>query len=152
LPFERRSSIGGVCFAHANPWDDWRYLHGARDHEEAAEVLLARGFRVGVFGHTHRGRLVAMPGCDGVTDEDTLTRTWTASGPDACLVLNAGSVGQPRNRASRSTLLVLDGEGDRWHAELVPIVYDVEAHVRALAALPLPDAIRARLIAFHRPG
>ena len=70
LPFERQTMLGGVWFSHANPWDDWRYLHTNRDHEDAAKVLGRHDVRVGVFGHTHRGRLVAMPGCQGVTDDD----------------------------------------------------------------------------------
>jgi len=152
LPFERHTRLGGVWFSHANPWNDWRYLHTTRDHEDAAKVLAHNEVRVGVFGHTHRGRLVAMPGGDGVRDDDPAPLGWTAEQPGDCLVLNAGSVGQPRNRAARSTFLVLEGSGDSWHAELVPIVYDVVAHVDALHALPLPEAIRARLIAFHVPG
>jgi hypothetical protein len=65
--------------------------------------------------------------------------------------MNAGSVGQPRNRAAEPTFLVLDSAGAAWNAKVVLLEYDVDAHIVALSKLPLSAATRARLVAFHHP-
>jgi len=148
MPFERDVQLEGVWFSHANPWGDWTYLNGLGDHRRAADVLLARGFHVGVFGHTHRGKIVTMPDGTGVDEEHAHAAIWEP-GEGRCLVLNAGSVGQPRNRAAQPTFLMLHHIDDAWHAQLSLLEYDVDAHVVALSQLPLSAPTRARLIAFH---
>jgi predicted phosphodiesterase len=150
LPFERDLVLEGVWFSHANPWGDWTYLNGMADHRRAADVLLSRGIHVGVFGHTHRGKIVTMPEGTGVDVERPHEAVWEPS-DGRCLVLNAGSVGQPRNRAAQPTFLLLDHIGDAWHAKLKLLEYDVDAHIVALSRLPLSSATRERLIAFHHP-
>lgn len=150
LPWEREHADTHILYAHANPWGDWRYLNGTAAHEEAAQVLTERGYRVGVFGHTHRSRLFHMPSRDGGTDDHALARTLTWS-TDETLVINAGSIGQPRNARRVSTMAVLDTTPTGLDARILELDYDVRAHLDALATLPLSDATRRRLTAFFTP-
>lgn len=151
LPFVREQVEGELYLAHANPFGDWRYLNDPIDHREAGAALRARGLRVGLFGHTHRQRVVELPSERGMGDDDRSAARWAPADDADVLVLNAGSVGQPRNRAARATLLrlELDAAGARVRVEAVD--HDVEGHKAALRALPLSEDARARLLRFHEP-
>lgn len=150
LPWARELADEHLLFAHANPWGDWRYLNGAAAHEEAADALADRGFRAGVFGHTHRSRLFHLPSRTGADDDHDLERTMAWRDGET-LVINAGSVGQPRNARRVSTIAVLDTSETGIDARIVELDYDVRAHLDALAALPLSDATRRRLAAYFTP-
>jgi predicted phosphodiesterase len=130
LPWTKEVAIGSVVIAHANPfaYGDWTYLDAPDALARAEDALLARGARVGVFGHTHRARIQR----------------------DRVLVCNAGSVGQPRNRERASTFLVLDvpDDGGDVTAAIETVAYDVDAHVRSLRASMMSAATVARLSAF----
>lgn len=149
LPFVRECEIDGIYLAHANPFGDWRYVDRDETCREAAQVLARRGASVGVFGHTHRGRFFVDPPRRGCLDPARLT--WGPRAPGAgpeVRIINAGSVGQPRNRTGTSTILRLRGTGRAGEATLHALQYDVAAYVAQLHALPLPEATRSRLSSF----
>lgn len=150
LPWERELADEHLLFAHANPWGDWRYLNGVDAHAEAASTVVDRGFRVGVFGHTHRSRLFHMPSREGADDDHDLQRSlrWDDA---ASLIVNAGSIGQPRNAQRVSTFAVIDTSSEGVRARIVELDYDVQAHLEALRTLPLSDATRRRLAAYFTP-
>lgn len=158
LPFQVEHVEERALFAHANPWFDrpsagarWAYLTSSEDHRLAAEVLRSRRLSVGVFGHTHRSRIIEFPSELGLDDPDRMAATWVPQSDTDVLLLNAGSVGQPRNRQAVSTLLELEGDRDGWTVEVHPVEYDVEAHLATLQRLPVSDAAQARLARFFRP-
>jgi predicted phosphodiesterase len=129
-------TAGSVLFSHANPFGegDWRYLASDSDREAAAQGLASRGFRTGVFGHTHRANLYA------------------ASGGAGTMVATAGSVGQPRDRGRVSSFLRVRVEDAGADVELVPIDYDFRAHVAALQGSSMSPATKTRLCEFFVPG
>jgi predicted phosphodiesterase len=150
------TGAGPWQIAHANPWPygDWRYLSTREQSQEAAEALRGQGRLGGVFGHTHRrGALrfvhAAGPGGEGFGAVEELASPWIVeeSGPHT-IVVNPGSVGQPRHRDGRSTMLRWVREGGRTRGESVEVAYDVAAHVRALRAHPFTDETRDRLCRF----
>ncbi|MBX2803269.1 MAG: metallophosphoesterase family protein [Myxococcales bacterium] len=147
LRFVREHVVDGVLFAHANPWGDWRYLNTDSDHRDAARTMQQRWLKVGVFGHTHRARIVAMPS-DERHDE---TVRWQSTGPRDVLLLNAGAVGQPRNRTATSTMLQLSADATTCHARLHTIHYDVSTHLQRLRELPLGADVIDRLGTFFEP-
>ncbi|MEZ4238643.1 MAG: metallophosphoesterase family protein [Myxococcota bacterium] len=173
LPFERAITLGPLYIAHANPFGDevlprsgpftvsgagaertvpdWRYLNHAEDYSLAAAALQARGVWAGMFGHTHRPRIVRWPAATGVHDEVCPALVgFRPEHEDDTLVLNAGSVGQPRNLAGRSTVccVTLGGLEDPLDVEIETLEYDVAGHLAAVAALPLSKTARDRLAAF----
>lgn len=128
-----------VLFAHANPFaaGDWTYLNSGDDVARASTVLDARGYRAGVFGHTHRARWHR---------DDPPRGTSLAWNEPHALVLNVGSVGQPRDGTGRSLIVRLDTE--QLRATFEPIDYDVAGHVQTLRASGLPSPVIDRLVAF----
>lgn len=127
-------AAGGVVVAHGSLDDSREYT----TQPDQAVRQLARleaehdGARVLILGHTHRawacdehGALL-RPAADGVLSLRGAAR----------LVLNAGAVGQARERTVRARFLVLDTEGEQAVFHAVP--YDVAACRRALRERGLP--------------
>lgn len=145
LPFEDEIVVDGVLLAHANPFaaKDWRYLRTEKDHESAAGALAQRGLRAGIFGHTHRPALYqAGP---GLSSFPLAASVEPAAAP---VILNAGSVGQPRGGPIRASLLCLDADGMTLVARWMDVDYDVDEHLRRVRALGLNAATTAKLCSY----
>lgn len=160
IPFRREHRSADRLVAHANPFGpgpdgapNWRYLRSPRDHEEAADALYVRGLTVGVFGHTHRARIVKWPSGEGVSSEETdlSLRGWAPSGGRDALVINVGSVGQPRNTAAHSAVAWMERKGITIDVTIRPLSYDVQGHISSLASLPLTTRAISALQAFFVP-
>ena len=143
LPFVDALGHGTVFFAHANPFGpgDWRYLNKAEDHEEARVVLQEQGLSVGVFGHTHRA-------CVYLNGKLLPAGSTTADGRGT-VILNAGSVGQPRDRPRTTYVLLLDAAASAVQATFLPFTYDEREHVRRIMATSMTEETRVRLASFH---
>jgi putative phosphoesterase len=118
LPDERTVADGRVKLVHGHPDDPDRYTY---PEEFSARML--RGEDVLVTGHTHvQGHRVF---------EDSV-------------VMNPGSVGQPRDGDPRAAYAVVDlGEDVRVDERRVE--YDVDAVAAAVEEAELPDRIGRRL-------
>ena len=108
-----------VAVYHGSPRDDDEYVFP----EDASEDLVdAAGTRIVVLGHTHVPMYCAYP-----------------SG----IVVNPGSVGQPRDGDPRAAYAVLDTATEEWRVERVP--YDVARVQSAIRRAGLPRFLAARL-------
>ena len=122
---------------HGSPRNPmWEYVTG---YPQATEVW-ERTDTPGVFlGHTHfqfaceAGRGLEQPGPNGLFVPMTSSR----------VVINPGSVGQPRDRDPRAAYAVYDDEADS--VMLRRTWYDISATQRAMAEAGLPDALITRL-------
>ena len=131
----RRASVPGVVVAHGSIDDPQTYVRGAdvavAQLERLAEV--DADARVLLLGHTHeqfafaerRGELLEQE--TGIVSLD----------PGERILLNAGSVGQSRDRWPRARFMILDL--DRGEADFRSIRYDTGAVRRALREAGLPD-------------
>lgn len=130
---------GDFTLAHGSPRDPlWEYLFSI----PAARLSLA-AFETPycVVGHTHHqltfrdddGQVEALLAGDG----DTL-----ALDERRC-ILNAGSVGQPRDGDPRACAMTLDT--DRSEVRWLRTTYDISATQADIRALPLPDRLADRL-------
>jgi predicted phosphodiesterase len=150
LPWRDRHRAHSILFAHANPFGDWTYVNSPTDHARAATVLTTNGDRVGVFGHTHRPRCYHYS--DGVyrlhAAPAGLQASWESTRQHA-IVLNAGSIGQPRDATAAVYVLWLTVDAGGCSAEFEEISYDRDAHIDALRRLPVSVETRERLIEFH---
>ncbi|MEQ1564245.1 MAG: metallophosphoesterase [Myxococcota bacterium] len=159
LPFAKEWVAESTLVAHANPFDaedsgqpNWRYLNQLDDYAEAARCLRDRDLRVGVFGHTHRARIVEWPSGRGLTDDKRASiYAWKPSGLEDALILNAGAIGQPRGRGATSTVMWVTVE-DEVDVDLAPVPYAVDEHVAALYNLPLSGSTIESLARFFRSG
>jgi len=123
-------------------WPIWEYLYS---HEVALDHLTLQRTPFSLVGHTHVPLLVmedgASPqGCelyrldDG--DEVKLKR-------EGKLVINPGSVGQPRDGDPRAAYAVYDTEGES--VVLRRVEYDIEATQQLMAEAQLPRWLIDRL-------
>lgn len=139
LPERRVPDGSDFTLAHGSPSDPiWEYL----DSAEAAEANLA-AFETPycVVGHTHvpmvfresRGMMRAVL-VDGEARLDLDGRR---------MILNPGSVGQPRDGDPRSSYMLLDtaAANATWHR----VEYDVKATQKAILAAGLPAYLARRL-------
>ncbi len=134
----RRDLDRGTVLAHGSPQDRDRYLLFARDLElvrRDQEVQLGAG--ITFFGHTHQPVCYAGAG-------------FAAQGPGAIelggqgrLLVNPGSVGQPRDGDPRAALLIWDVAADQLRFERLD--YDIETARSEIIAAGLPERLGDRL-------
>ena len=129
-----------IC--HGTPFDEDVYLF---DDLDALRAFEAANRPVCLFGHTHVAvgfryadstlEIVAGPG-----DTADLTLDFT---PDARYLINAGSVGQPRDGDPRAGAAIVD-VGTR-QIELFRIPYPIEEAQRKIRLAGLPEVLAKRL-------
>ncbi len=108
-----------VAVYHGSPRDDDEYVFP----EDATEdLVLAAHADIVVLGHTHIPMYAAFP---------------------RGIVVNPGSVGQPRDGDPRSAYAVLDTEAEEWRVERV--AYDIAAVQATIRRARLPRFLADRL-------
>jgi predicted phosphodiesterase len=150
LPFKQDWIWKCLVAAHANPFPadvsgvpDWRYVNKPQDYGDAARTLRDRDLRIGVFGHTHRSRIVEWPSRRGLNDENRKALyAWRPAGFEDALIVNAGAIGQPRSKGPPATVCwvtveELDGDEFEVDVDIAAVSYDVQQHVDSLQGLPL---------------
>ena len=60
-------------------------------------------------------------------------------------MINAGSVGKPKDRDPRAGYVVLRADGRRLDVEFIRVAYDVERAAQAIEAADMPDEFAAML-------
>jgi predicted phosphodiesterase len=139
-PVERTEA--GYALAHGSFRDPtWEYVTQGPVARASIAVLVGRDQRYGLFGHTHLpsafrdddGRIeVIRPGAGSSLDLD-----------ERPVLLNPGSVGQPRDGDPRAAHLVLDT--DAASATWYRTTYDIEAVQTAMRVARLPERLALRL-------
>lgn len=109
-----------VLLAHGSPRRINEYLYEDRPDSSLERILDQAEVDVLVVGHTHKPYNRVLP-----------------SGRQ---VVNAGSVGKPKDNDPRACYVVLSAEGNELHVNFVRVPYDVEAAARAIEATAMPDA------------
>lgn len=117
LPDERIELGGRMKLVHGHPDDPDRYTY---PEEFSARMLGEED--VLVLGHTH------IQHCERFGEG---------------IVLNPGSVGQPRDADPRAAYAVVDLDG--MDVDLHRVEYDIDAVIEAVEATVLPDRIGQRL-------
>ena len=103
--------IGDIYFSHANPFSygDWSYIEKPENLHKSFLELLKKDVFAGIFGHTHRQLFIGnknniLNKMDSYSAElDKIDQ----------LIINSGTVGQPRGSGVGYTLLVL--KNDKLH-------------------------------------
>jgi predicted phosphodiesterase len=131
LPVSKKMRKGNMLFVHSTPKEpgEWHYLLTLWDAEVNFHYF---GERVCVLGHSHVPFVIErLPSGEMITHKAA-----TSLGESERYIINAGSVGQPRDRDPRACYLVLDKD----KAEFVRVEYRKEETQRKMheAGLPLP--------------
>ena len=136
LPLVR--TINGFTIVHSNlsSPSDWRYIQSPGDSYSTFAHLTGQ---VCFFGHSHR------PGIYQKIDRwvDLIPESELRLAPGSRYLVNAGSVGQPRDRDPRASFAVYDEEEGK--IEIVRVDYPVKRAQRKILAAGLPARLASRL-------
>ena len=135
--------VDSLQLIHGSPLDEDEYLISATDVRNVFDYLEAN---VSFFGHTHLqcgyaradGYFQIMRQLDPFQGE-----IWHKLDPDGIYLINAGSVGQPRDGDPRAAFALFDSDS----LEVVQrrVHYDYETTRRKIQAAGLPDVLGSRL-------
>jgi diadenosine tetraphosphatase ApaH/serine/threonine PP2A family protein phosphatase len=139
---EPRGERSGIGLFHASPRDPvWEYV---LSREQAGASMDSHPSRIGLIGHSHVALFFNR--ADGSRGE---TRGGQASDGALLdlgrgkLLVNPGSVGQPRDGDPRAAWLELDTEAEAARFHRVP--YEIERAAAPIAAAGLPRRLADRL-------
>jgi predicted phosphodiesterase len=161
LHFQHSFTLSSVLFAHANfsfldsGLLDWSYVNSPEDYFHQLTLLSQHQLKLGILGHTHRTRLFSLPSnptsdffhpanrkIEPFISADLLLYN--------CSVLNAGSIGQPREvSCPYSSWILLDIADETPTAvTLIPLSYDIDRHLHDISAAGLSPFCTQKLISF----
>ncbi|HLI78285.1 MAG TPA: metallophosphoesterase family protein [Acidobacteriaceae bacterium] len=134
---------GNATCVHGSPLDEDHYILSMRD---AWTPLQRMGTPVTFFGHTHVQGAFLQQGADWeeLHPEFGAGEAYEVRLAEGMRVLiNPGSVGQPRDRDARAAFAIFDSEEQTLEFRRVP--YDVRGAQAAIRAAGLPERLAQRL-------
>jgi diadenosine tetraphosphatase ApaH/serine/threonine PP2A family protein phosphatase len=139
LPQGPRQLGNGVEICHGTPFDEDHYVF---DTSDAARAIAAAKAPKCLFGHTHVPVIFASgsrpnPGRDDLREDEIELPE------EGCVLINVGSVGQPRDGDPRAAYGVLDLE--RRSILMRRVAYDIAGAQARILAAKLPHWLAARL-------
>jgi predicted phosphodiesterase len=134
-----RSLEGDFTLVHGSPRDPtWEYVTSTTVARASLSVLSTRH---GLHGHTHVPLAWRSDGAEvNIVDPHDMPVVHLDERP---LLLNPGSVGQPRDGDPRASWALLDTEAGTWAWKRV--AYDIPAVQAAMTAVRLPHWLVTRL-------
>jgi diadenosine tetraphosphatase ApaH/serine/threonine PP2A family protein phosphatase len=139
-PLDAAAEREGVGLFHASPRDPvWEYVLTV---EAAAAGMLAAPTPLTLVGHSHLALAFSLSGTK-LAGDLAPDGTGIDLGGGGRLLLNPGSVGQPRDGDPRAAYLVLDLDAGRATFRRVP--YAVERTQEEIRERGLPEALAERL-------
>ena len=114
-----------VTLVHGSPRRINEYLYEDRPESSIERLFDMIGADVLVCGHTHK--------------------PYDRSFPSGRRLINAGSVGKPKDHDPRAGFVVLTVDGNELQTEFVRVAYDVEKAARAIEATEMPSEFAAML-------
>jgi diadenosine tetraphosphatase ApaH/serine/threonine PP2A family protein phosphatase len=138
LPKGPRLVNSAIEICHGTPFDEDHYVFDDTDASRAADAASAR---ICLFGHTHVPAIYATAQDPVVPAGDSgQTLRLPQSAP---VLINVGSVGQPRDGDARAAYGLLDDA--LGIVELRRVSYDVESAQASILKAGLPDWLAFRL-------
>lgn len=125
-----------ITCAHATPYEpeQWHYL---LSHADAELNFRHCDTRLCFIGHSHQPFIMEqLPSGELLTYHEKAPLH-----PERRYIINAGSVGQPRDRDPRSSYTVIDGK----KVEIVRVSYDIESTQKKMSTAGLPYSLIERL-------
>lgn len=129
LPYTYRAP--GLLCAHASPVEPWRwhYIHGLADLDDHFAAFTER---LCFVGHSHRPGVYAIRPGGGAARHGAREQLR----PGLRYLVNAGSVGQPRDRNPQASYVIYDEADERVEVRRVPYpVAETQLKMRA-AGMP----------------
>lgn len=131
----------GITLVHGSPRAPiWEYIG---DSYTAAQNFHLLTTNICFAGHTHSATIFEQLEDDGAVTHTRWEPTQRIELANRRLILNPGSVGQPRDGDPRAAYAIYDP--DNGHVTLYRTPYDIEAVQRQMRALGLPSVLANRL-------
>jgi predicted phosphodiesterase len=141
-PWGTQFICDNIYFSHANPYGDcWEYVNDIYDFQAAARKIKKMGHLAGVFGHSHRSKCFSLK---------THDLQYINEISDDIFILNPGSVGQPREKPIKTSLMRLSSHNNKLWAEIELVKYDMQEHVNDLINSTLSDTTKTILVSFFK--
>ncbi len=136
-----REQQGDYTLAHGSPRQPvWEYI---LDRFIAQDNMAVFTTPFCLVGHTHMPVLYRQTGPHGEVQEEAPNYKSARSLRGERVIINPGSVGQPRDNNPDAAYAVLDTASDLWEFRRVP--YDLFATQSRMRAAHLPERLAARL-------
>lgn len=136
-----RLERSGIVIAHGSPRDPvWEYVI---DAESATANLLALAANICFVGHSHVALLAVLRADDRMARLLPLDAETTVDLQAGKLLINPGSVGQPRDGDPRAAYAMFDSDRMTVVGHRVP--YDIAATQAAMRNANLPERLIIRL-------
>lgn len=128
-----------LLFVHASPWSpaDWKYVSSLDDAVDAFSFFTEK---ICFIGHTHWPIIVIMEGEQSFKVSESLSYTL---GTDQRILVNDGSVGQPRDRNPLASWCLCDTE--KMSVEIIRVAYDISKTQAAMRKSGFADFLINRL-------
>ncbi len=138
-----RLDLADMVFVHANPYNPrgWRYV---MDRKYALRSFAATSCRHLFIGHSHRPLVITRRHLFAVDLQAAAGSIKIAVNDTRRRIINCGSIGQPRDRDSRSCYLIFDSRTQVL--EFYRVEYDTEKTAKAIQAAGLPSSLSRRLL------
>jgi predicted phosphodiesterase len=130
---------GECVFAHSSPESplDWEYVYTLG---QAGRILGGTGARFVLIGHTHVPGIISYdPKSGAVVEHGSKIEV----DPARRYLINAGSIGQPRDGLSAASFAVVDVRRNRINLRRIP--YDITGAQDRIRAEGLPESLASRL-------
>lgn len=139
------AELEGVALFHGAPWDPlFAYL---RDPAHARKAFPLLKLQVGLHGHTHFPNAYRQQGETGKVEmvpADFNGKLEVKMAPGFRYLLNAGSIGQPRDGWPEACAALLDTSARTFAVRRV--AYDAQAAAGKIRAAGLPSSLAARVL------
>jgi diadenosine tetraphosphatase ApaH/serine/threonine PP2A family protein phosphatase len=134
--------MGDLLFAHANPFNPlaWRYVNNRRC---AVRSFSSSSARLVFIGHTHQPEVITRRGWFRIRFQPFSDNHTIVIGRSGRMIVNCGSVGQPRDKNPAACYLIYDTR--RESVEFVRVPYDHERAARKILEAGLPGIMARRL-------
>jgi len=128
-------------FVHGFPPDSTRFYLFQISDAKLLKTFDEMEESICFVGHTHKLRLVYLQ--NGIIHSQTLESGLTRLNSNQKYIINAGSVGQPRDGDPNAKYLIWDSSTDQLETRSIP--YDVETAAKKIVAAGIPVKFARRL-------
>ncbi|MBC2736271.1 MAG: metallophosphoesterase [Desulfobacteraceae bacterium] len=134
--------MGNLLFAHANPYNPlaWRYVNSRK---YAARSFNSNNAKLVFIGHTHLPEVINKRGWFQIRFEPCSDNRTLSIGRAGRMIVNCGSIGQPRDKNPAACYLIYDTR--RETIEFVRVPYNHERAARKIQDAGLPGIMARRL-------
>jgi predicted phosphodiesterase len=139
--------IGDVYFSHANPfkYGNWSYIEKNEDVHRAFQELGKKKYFAGVFGHSHRQLFIGSKKnslCEMEAYSSVVNKIDQ-------LIINTGSVGQPRGSGLGYLLLEINNN-KLYSADFQKITINFTNSIKLVNQAKISQETKSKIIAYFK--